>query len=170
MVTAEEETLHQDLRTLYGEHHVWLQGWLRRRLGRDDRHDAPDLAQDTFLRLLVSGQTTGIREPRPFLATIASRLLANRHRHKRLEQAYLDALASLPDAVAPPPETRLIALELLQRVDRALEGLPLRARQAFLLTHLEGLSYREIAERLSVSTSSVKQYLMRANRLCLFGF
>lgn len=40
---------------------------------------------------------------------------------------------------------------------------------AFLLAHLEDLSYAEIAERLGVSASSVKQYLMRANRHCLFA-
>ncbi|WP_312409520.1 sigma factor-like helix-turn-helix DNA-binding protein [Comamonas sp.] len=41
--------------------------------------------------------------------------------------------------------------------------------KAFLLAHLAGLSYAEIAGRLAVSTSSVKQYLARANRECLFA-
>jgi RNA polymerase sigma-70 factor (ECF subfamily) len=86
-----------------------------------------------------------------------------------LEQAYLAELAALPAELAPSPEARLIALELLQLIDRALEGLPIRAKQAFLFSHLDGLSYAEIAERLAVSASSVKQYLMRANRQCLFG-
>ncbi|MDD3484875.1 sigma factor, partial [Azovibrio restrictus] len=36
------------LTRLYRDHHGWLQGWLRRRLG--NAHEAADLAQDTFLR------------------------------------------------------------------------------------------------------------------------
>ena len=44
-----------------------------------------------------------------------------------------------------------------------------RAKQAFLLAHLEGLTYAEIAKELRVSTSSVKQYLSRANQQCFFS-
>jgi RNA polymerase sigma-19 factor, ECF subfamily len=166
-VAARETALPQDLRTLYSDHHGWLQGWLRRRLGSSA--DAADLAQDTFVNVLVSGQAAQIVEPRPFLATVARRLVAHRHRRQQLEQAYLDALAAWPEELAPSPEARLMAIELLQQIDRALDGLPIRAKEAFLLAHLEGLTFAEIAERLSVSKSSVTKYLMRANRKCLFG-
>ncbi|WP_313062038.1 sigma factor, partial [Pseudomonas rhodesiae] len=47
----------QQLHLLYRDHHGWLQGWLRKRLG--DREHAADVAQDTFLRLLVSGRFPG---------------------------------------------------------------------------------------------------------------
>lgn len=166
-MSADEMALHRAVQALYCDHHGWLQRWLRRKL--DSSVEAADLAHDTFLSVLSSGQAADIREPRPFLATIARRLVAHRHRRRLLEQAYLDALAAFPDELAPSPEARLIALELLQEIDRLLDGLPMRAKEAFLLAHLEGLSYAEIAARLSVSTSSVKQYLMRANRQCLFG-
>jgi len=45
------------LHHLYQDHHGWLQGWLRKRLG--DREHAADVAQDTFLRLLLSGRFPG---------------------------------------------------------------------------------------------------------------
>ncbi|WIX26416.1 sigma factor-like helix-turn-helix DNA-binding protein [Xanthomonas arboricola pv. corylina] len=38
-----------------------------------------------------------------------------------------------------------------------------------MLAHLQELSYAQIAQRLGVSSSSVKQYLTRANRHCLFA-
>ncbi|MET0125075.1 MAG: sigma factor, partial [Pseudomonas caspiana] len=44
----------QRVDTLYRDHHGWLHGWLRKRLG--DREQAADIAQDTFLRLLLSGR------------------------------------------------------------------------------------------------------------------
>ncbi|AVJ31241.1 RNA polymerase subunit sigma [Achromobacter spanius] len=153
---------------LYVEHSTWLQGWLRRRVG--DTFAAADLAQDTFLSLLDRKTAASeIRKPRPFLATIAGRLLAHRHRRQLLETAYLEALASLPEEVSPSPEMRLMAIESLQQIDRVLDGLPPKVREAFLLAHLFELSYAEIAERLGASTSSVKQYLTRANRECMFA-
>ena len=156
--------------TLYVDHHGWLRLWLRRRLGCADQ--AADLAHDTFMSILLArGATAGeaVREPRAFLSTVARRLMANQHRRQLLESSYLEMLVALPEAVTPPPEVRLQALETLQQVDRVLDGLPSRVREAFLLAHLEALSYAEIAQRLGVSMSSVKQYLTRANRECLFA-
>lgn len=165
---APDLSLADDVTSLYVEHSTWLQGWLRRRIG--DTFTAADLAQDTFLSLLDGKTATQeIREPRPFLATIANRLLAHRFRRQLLETAYLEALVGLPEEFAPSPETRLIALQSLQEIDRVLDGLPAKVREAFLLAHLVELSYAEIADRLAVSASSVKQYLSRANRECLFA-
>lgn len=152
--------------TLYLDHHAWLRGWLHRRL--DNSSEASDLAQDTFVNVISTGYAADIREPRPFLATIARRLLAHRHRRHLLENAYLEALAALPEESMPSPETRLIVIQALQEIDAALDGLPRPVRQAFLLAQLEGLTYEQIAAQLQVSTSSVKQYLTRANRQCLF--
>lgn len=166
-MTASELALRQQVEDLYAGHHGWLQGWLRRRLG--DSFVAADLAQDTFVSVMAGGAAAEIREPRPFLATIARRLMAHRHRRQLLEASYLEMLAHLPQEFAPAPEAQMQAIEMLQQVDRALDALPARVREAFLLAHLEELSYAEIAARLRVSASSVKQYLMRANQQCLFA-
>lgn len=166
-MSATEPGVHQEVTTLYRNHHSWLHGWLRRRLG--DSFTAADLVQDTFVSILSTGAAAEVREPRPFLATIARRLLAHRHRRQLLEASYLEALATLSETSSPSPEARLLALEALQELDRALDGLPSRAKEAFLLVHLEGLSYAQIADRLQVSASSVKQYIGRANRQCFFA-
>lgn len=159
--------LHDEVHALYSDHHGWLYGWLRRKL--DDSFVAADLAQDTFVGVMTAGTVADIREPRPFLATIARRLMAHRHRRQMLEAAYLEMLASFPEELAPSPEVHYLALEALREVDLALDGLPPKVKEAFLLAHLEGLSYSDIAASLDVSASSVKQYLTRANRHCLFA-
>ena len=53
------------------------------------------------------------------------------------------------------------------RIDQALAGLPDKAREAFLLVHLDGLKYAEVAAMLGVSQSAVKKYLSRAHAACL---
>lgn len=156
-----------DVRTLYCDHHGWLLGWLRRKLG--DAHEAADLSHDTFVRILTSRDVAGIREPRAFLATVAGGLVANHYRRRVIEQAYLEAISLLPEPQAPSPEQRAIVMETLLEIDRMLDGLPSKARRAFLLSQLEGLTYAEIAVQLGVSLSMVKQYMRRATQQCYFS-
>ena len=157
-----EQTFHD----LYRDHRSWLEGWLRRRMGNGS--DAADLSQDTFVRLLASSQRIAdLQEPRAYLATVGKRLLANFYQRRNLEQAYLDALALLPEDCVPSPEQRWILLETLQALDELLDGLPGPVRRAFLLSQLEGLGYQEIAERLQVSERTIKRYMAQAYEHCL---
>ncbi|WP_454694323.1 sigma-70 family RNA polymerase sigma factor [Achromobacter aegrifaciens] len=150
---------------LYEAHHPWLQEWLRRRLGC--RHDAADLAHDTFVRVLAGRQSEAIREPRAFLTTLAQRTLYTFWRRRELERAYLDTLESLPQAPAPSEEQRALVIEALVQIDRALQRLPARARQVFLLSQLDELTYPQIAERLGVSAITVRRCMKQAITLCV---
>lgn len=152
---------------LYHGHHHWLSGWLRRRLA--DVEQAADLAQDTFVRVLLSRDVGAIQEPRAFLTTVARRVLANHYRRAEIERAWLETLAGLPEPVAPPPETRLMILETLCELDRLLDGLPAAVRRTFLLSQLDGLGYAEIGARLGISVSTVKRHMSRAAMQCYFG-
>ena len=157
-----EQTLHG----LYRQHRSWLERWLYQRLG--NRWDAADLSQDTFLRVLASPQVLSeLREPRAYLLTVGKRLLVNFHKRRSLERAYLEALASLPEALVPSPEQRWLLLETLQALDELLDGLPSAVRRAFLWSQLEGLNYAQIAERLAVSERTVKRYMAQAYEHCL---
>lgn len=150
----------------YAAHHGWLHGWLRRKLGCTDT--AADLTHDTFLRLLTKNRDlAGVEQPRAFLGAIAHDLMVNHLRRQALERAYLDALASHPEAESTGPESRALIIETLLEIDAMLDGLPDKARQAFLLSQLDGLRYVEIAEHLGVSLSMVKKYMLRAMTHCL---
>ncbi|WP_230348381.1 sigma-70 family RNA polymerase sigma factor [Methylobacillus methanolivorans] len=154
-------------KALYTNHHSWLSQWLRKKMG--NQFDAADLAHDTFMRVLLSGDVDKLHEPRAFLTTVASGLVSNFYRRKKLEQAYLDALMQLPEAVMPSPEVKAMMLETLVEIDGLLEGLPYNVRKAFLLSQLDGLSQAEIALELGVSISTVKRYIVQAIQQCCFG-
>jgi len=165
MIEAATPSEHS-LDALYRDHRSWLESWLRQRMG--NAWDAADLSQDTFLRVLTSSQQlVDLREPRAYLVTVGKRLLSNFYTRRKLEQAYLDALASLPEDSVPSPEQRWVLLETLQALDELLDGLPPLVRRAFLWSQLEGLGYREIAERLDVSERTVKRYMAQAYEHCL---
>ncbi|WP_154660647.1 sigma-70 family RNA polymerase sigma factor [Pseudomonas cremoricolorata] len=150
---------------LYDAHNSWLKRWLFRRLGC--REVAADLAQDTFVRILSKGLAPQVERPRALLSTIAHGLFVNLLRRRQLEASYLEALASLPETLAPSAEERWQLFEALQAIDALLDGLPARVRTAFLWSQLEGLSHQQIAERLNVSKSSVRQYIARALLHCM---
>lgn len=154
--------------TLYQQHQPWLYNWLCRRLGCE--FDAADLSQDTYVRLMVAGRMPEPQRARAFLAQIARGLAVDLHRRRALEQAYLEALSSLPEAVAPSVELQQMTLQLLSHLDQALDTLPDKVRQTFLLSRFDGLTYAQIAKRLEVSVASVRLYMLKAATLCLVTF
>lgn len=175
MSAAQPSLLQQEIQTLYSDHHGWLFSWLRRKLG--DAHQAADMAHDTFVRILTAHapapncspalQMEALREPRAYLTTVANRVLLNHYRRLSLEQAWLNTLAQLPEAFTPSTEERLIILQTLHEIDAMLDTLPAKARTAFLLSQLEGLSYAQIAEQLGVAVRTVKRYMAQAFEECL---
>lgn len=161
---AADRAARQQVHTLYAEHHGWLEGWLRRKL--DNRSDAADLAQDVYLRVLLTRRLPEVGQSRAYLMTIAKGLVVDFHRRRHIERAYREALACAPELHAPDPQTRLLIIETLCEIDAALDTLAPRARQALLMSQLEGLTYRQIAERLGVSVSSVQKYMLDAVQAC----
>ncbi|WP_417862145.1 sigma-70 family RNA polymerase sigma factor [Vreelandella venusta] len=164
-VSAEKTPLAE----MYNAHHGWLQCWLQRKTGCS--WQAADMAQDTFLRILSSpnhsSQISKLHEPRSFLTAIARRVWVDFVRRDALEKAWLEALKKQPEPVVVSPEEQALILETLLQIDEMLEGLGHKVSQAFLLCHLEGLRYAEIAKRLGVSVSSVKKYMAKATEHCL---
>ena len=152
---------------LYTDHHNWLYNWLRRKLG--NACEAADLAHDTFLRIMVSRQLLVHPgdEPRALLTHIAKGLVIDHWRRQDVERAYLEALAHLPEAEVPSPETQLLILEALYRIEAMLRGLPARTRDIFLLAQLDGLTYRQIADQTGFSLITIKRHMRVAFVACL---
>lgn len=156
----------QSVDALYRQHHRWLEGWLRGKLGPSQDH-AADLAHDTFVRVLHKQLFASLQAPRPLLATIARGLMIDLFRRQDLERAYLEVLAGQPESLVPSPEQQALVIETLLQVDAMLAGLGSRPKQAFLLAQLDGMSYPDIARTLGVSVSSIKKYMVKALSHCL---
>ncbi|MCY1284811.1 putative RNA polymerase sigma factor FecI [compost metagenome] len=168
-MTSRNPALQAQVSRIYQEHHRWLRGWLQPRV--DCRHLAADLVQDVFVRVLsadnASDRLHAVREPRGYLATIARRLMIDHFRRARLERAWLQALAEQPEAEGISEETRAILLETLHELDAMLAGLGPKVRKAFLLSQLDGMTYKAIAETLGVSLITVNRYVAKAVQHCM---
>ncbi|MEG0861124.1 MAG: sigma-70 family RNA polymerase sigma factor [Pseudomonas sp.] len=159
------KSLQRDVEHLYLEYNGWLRNWLRKRLS--ESADADDLAQDTFVRVMRSRQPLNeLRQPLAYLATIANGLLVNRWRRQAVERAYTDALAAQPEAVALSAEDHYLLIETLVEIDTLLHGMTPRAREIFLLSQLDGLTYKQIAAHMGLSIDQVQKSMSKAFALC----
>lgn len=149
---------------LYSSHHGWLYGWLRKKLGCT--HQAADLAHDTYVRVISSGRLPPQDQSRAFLTQIAKNLVVDMYRRRRLEQAYQETIALLPEPQVPSVEERTLLLETLFEIDAMLDSMPAKVREAFLLSQLDGMTYPEIAQQLGVTVSSVQKYMSKALCAC----
>jgi len=153
--------------TLFTEHHPWLLDRLRKRLR--NAPEAEDVSAETFLRVLVYGRLRAIDEPRAYLTTVAKNILAQLWRRRDLEQAWIASAALAPEAHALSPEERAVLLETLDRIACAIEDLPVKARTAFLLSQLDGLTYAEIAQQIGMSERMVRRYMADGMRCCMLA-
>ncbi|MCL2898282.1 sigma-70 family RNA polymerase sigma factor [Brenneria tiliae] len=155
-----------DIHQLYHQHHGWLQGLLRKRLG--NLCDAADLAQDVFLRLLLKPrQFDSHAGARAYLSVMAQGMCVDLWRRREIERAWLSSLGDLPQDVALSAEHSNIILETLYQVDAMLRTLPEKVRAAFVMAQIQGLAYRQIAAQLGVSERMVKKYMAQAMLHCV---
>lgn len=154
-----------DVENLYTRHHSWLKQWLMKRLG--EAADADDLAQDTFVRIIRARRPVNdLHSPLAYLATIANSLLINRWRRLAVERAYAEVLAAQPEQYEISPEARHLLIETLTQLDELLHGLAPRVREIFLLSQLDGLTYKQIAAQLGLSVDQVQRAMIKALDRC----
>ncbi len=145
--------------------HRYREELTRRLIGMvKSRETAADLVQDTYLRLLRFGDQQVVEQPRALLHRIAANLAIDHLRkEKNSVQTFdgMDAAMAVPSQ-APSPEREVLAKQRLRLCLQAIDQLPPRSREAFVLCRVYGYSYQEIAVRMNISESGVEKLLMRA--------
>lgn len=156
----------KSLEALFRSSRKDLQRYFQRRLASSEI--AADLTQETFLRVLRSGQAAELRQPRAFLFRAASNLLADHFRH-----AGNRAIKDISETEwrehrdpSPSPEATILSREELKILERAVADLPPRGREVLSLHKFQGLSYAEIAARLGISKNTVVVHMVRSLAFC----
>jgi RNA polymerase sigma factor (sigma-70 family) len=132
--------------------------------------DIEDVVQETYARLLSlnDSASAAVRNWHAFLFTTARNVALDRIRRSRVVS--LDALAEMGGAdvldQTPSADEALNARQELALLLETIASLPDRCRETLTLRKLYGLSQREIAQRLSITESTVEKHVAYGVRLC----
>lgn len=132
-----------------------------------DQAEAEDVAQDALMRLwkIAPEWRQGEAKVSTWLYRVASNLCTDRlrkHSGKR-RHADIDSVAEPADE-APTAEAKLMNEDRAAALQKALQALPERQRQAITLRFLQELSNPEVAEIMDVSVEAIESLLARAKR------
>ena len=121
-----------------------------------DSEAADDVAQETFLRVWINRASIQPGQLRAYIFRVARNLIVDEARKR-------DVRAQAIGIPLPMPADRLAErAEQHEAIKHALDALPPRRREAFILAYLHELSYKEIAEVLGVSAATVKNHVASA--------
>jgi RNA polymerase sigma factor (sigma-70 family) len=141
--------------------------WARllRRLDRlaGNTEAAEDALQSAYIRIEEYRRSNPVHKPKALLVRTAVNLaLDERRRAARTAWSELGESACEIHDEQPLQDEVLAARERLMVVEAVLARIPARTRDAFVMHRVDGLKYREIAERLGVSVSAVEKHIARA--------
>lgn len=120
-----------------------------------EKEKASDLAQDVFLKVWEKQMDIDMNTALGLLYKIAGDMFISQYRREKLEMSYKEALQN--DSIDFSPEDHLSYKELYSNYIKALAALGERHRTVFMLARMDGLKYKEIAERLHLSIKAVEK-------------
>ena len=141
---------------IYDRFDADLGAFVHSRAGDPDA--AEDVLQDVYLK--IHSRIGTVRDEEriaPWVFRVARNAVTDYYRAKRPAQE----LGEVPEAY-PDPESEDLERELGRSVRGMLEGLPPEHREALRLTEYEGLTQRELADRLGIGLSGAKSRVRRA--------
>ena len=145
---------------------LYLRRILTRDLGADD---AADIAQSSFEQVLRYAGQAQVGSPAGLLFTISRNLqIDSARRKKRVPHQSLDDDELIEQFAVSEltPERRYAARQRMELLSKALDALPPRCREAFVLCKLHDLSYDEAAQEMGISPTVVRKYLVQAMKEC----
>lgn len=154
-----------DWNSVVREHKQLVWHTVYRLVGNDA--DALDCFQETFLDAVKVDRKEPVDNWPALLRHLATARALDLLRVRYRQRGRIDPLADLATAVSlqPGPSEAAEAIELANRLRRALTELTDRQAQVFCLCRLEGLTYREVAEQMELDTNSIGVLLHRAVKL-----
>lgn len=130
--------------------------------------DIEDTVYEAYLKVLSVEKESPLDCPRAYLFRVARNIALNKKaRQKKVFERNLGAVEEshlIDDAWAP--HTAAVSEENIRSICAAIDALPAQCRKVFLLQRMEGLSYKEIAHCLGISTRTVEKHLEKALNRC----
>jgi RNA polymerase sigma-70 factor (family 1) len=116
---------------------------------------AGDIAQDAFMKLWEKRAELDMSTVKGLIYTIASNLYISVCRHEKVKIKFHKEYQTNDCYVTPIDE--MTFTELSSLLEQTISEMPETARTAFMMSRMEGLAYKEIADRLNIGTKAVEK-------------
>lgn len=143
-------------------HERVLRGWLINHFR--DHAEVDDVVQECYALMMSMEDVSHIKNVRNYLVVAARSVVLQRLRRAKVvhiesvgEMGRLNIASELPS-----PESHVSGIQKLRQLEQCVGQLPDRCREVFLLRKMNGLTQRQIAERLSISENTVQKHLAKA--------
>lgn len=148
-------------------HEPALRSWLSRRLNSGP--DVDDVIQETYAVLVELDDVGHIQNPRAYFFTAARSVVLQHVRRSRIVPIEVVAEVERLDIrhEERSPDRHAVSGQELRRIAALIATLPAKCRQAFVLRKIEGLSQREIGQRMGISENTVEKHVGKGLRLLM---
>jgi RNA polymerase sigma-70 factor (ECF subfamily) len=159
---------HGKWSALFAEKSATLSSYMLRRVAH--RWDAQDLVQEVYLRLLriEPSDAANIRSPEAYLFTVAANLVKEHAVLRQQQPLGSDELEQVVEQLVAPTNLEADMDSELRRkqLEELIDRLSPKCRAVLIMHYRDGMSYREIAGRMSMSTNMVKKYIVKGLAAC----
>jgi len=126
-------------------------------------NDIDDILQEVFVKIWLNRQKISNAETfKAYIFTITKNEVLNLIRTKLKDNAFRDKLYLKSVAREYQDQNQLEIDEIKTGIDHIVESLPEKRQQVFILSRTEGLTNKEIAQRLNISEKTVEDHITHA--------
>lgn len=129
-----------------------------------DEELAHDLAQDAFIKVGAIDNPSQLDHPKAYLFKTALNLVRDHAKAQKVRNHYKQDLMANQDYGIDhlSPEEMLLGQERVKLLQKAVDSLPYKCRQIFLLHRQHSYSHKQIAAIIGISKYTVERHIIRA--------
>lgn len=121
---------------------------------------AEDIVQDAFVKLWDNCKNVNYSTVKNFLFTIANNIFLNKVKHNKVIHNYQQG--NKKESTNESPEFLFLEEEFYNKLTKAIDELPEKQREVFIMSRIEKLKYKAIAEQLGVTTKAIEKRMQNA--------
>lgn len=131
--------------------------------------DVDDVCQETFLRTYKSSLENEVKKPKSFMFKVAKNLIFSDFRRASTQlNEYVEDIDLVESQLELDNlENNTLAQEKLGVMCEAIASLPNKCRQAVVMRKVYGMSTKDIAKRMNISTTTVSNYITKG--MCAYN-
>ena len=128
-----------------------------------NQEESEDIVQKIFCKLWEQSEKMEIHTSiKSYLYRMTHNACLNRGKQLQIQAEHHEQIAYFRTTTVNSVEQSLAHKELSQQIDNAINTLPERCREVFLLSRMQHLSYLQIAQQMQISPNTVETQMVKA--------